>query len=98
MQAALITLAVFGIPAIMALSAIWRGYALSIIWGWFMVPTFGLPALSIPVAIGLSVVVGMLTSHAMKTDDKQSPVAAVLIAFLVPVFALLIGWIAKSFI
>jgi hypothetical protein len=98
MQAALITLAVFGIPAIMALSAIWRGYVLSIIWGWFIVPTFGLPALSIPVAIGLSVVVGMLTSHATKTDGEKNALSAVLIAFFVPVFALLVGWIAKSFI
>ena len=36
-----------GIGALLVPLAILRGWVLSILWGWFMVPVFGLPALGI---------------------------------------------------
>ena len=38
-------------------STIFCGWVLKILWGWFIVPTFGLPILSIPSAIGFSLVI-----------------------------------------
>jgi len=49
------------IAGIMVVSCLLRGWVLSILWRWFMVPTLGLPALSVPQAIGIALVVGMLT-------------------------------------
>ena len=43
-----------GIVALMVLSTLFRGYALSVLWGWFMVPTLGLPHLSVVQALGIS--------------------------------------------
>ncbi len=37
-----------------------RGITLSILWGWFAVPIFGLPPLSVTQAIAVSLVVGFL--------------------------------------
>ena len=51
------------IAGIMVVSCLLRGWVLSILWRWFMVPTLGLPALSVPQAIGIALVVGMLTHH-----------------------------------
>jgi hypothetical protein len=50
-----------GIVALVVLSTLLRGYALSVLWGWFMVPTLGLPHLSVAQAIGIAIVVSFLT-------------------------------------
>lgn len=98
MNAALAILALFGIPVLLAASAIWRGFVLSLLWAWFIVPLFGLPALSIPYAIGLSIVVGFLSHQAGKVDDDQNWGSAVTVAALYPALALLAGWIVTKFI
>ena len=49
---------------------IWRGYVLSVLWAWFIVPLFGLPALSIPLAIGLMVIVSMARGDYAESFDK----------------------------
>ena len=36
------------------------GWALSVMWGWFIVPLFNLPTLGIAQAVGLMCVVGMV--------------------------------------
>lgn len=40
--------------------AVFEGFVLKSMWAWFVVPTFGLPELSIPVAIGISLIVSLL--------------------------------------
>ncbi len=77
---------------------VWSGYVLSLLWGWFLVPTFGFPVLSIPAAIGLALIVRYLTAH--KTDvtkdkTKDERIAEWGVAFLWPALALLVGWIVK---
>ena len=98
MNALLIILAIIGFPFLLAFSAIWRGYVLSILWGWFIVPLFGLPALSIPFAIGFSLIVGYMTHQATKTEDEPSWGTLTAHAALLPAFILLIGWIVTKFI
>lgn len=39
--------------AVMALSAVITGLVLSVLWGWFMAPLFGLPVITVAQAIGL---------------------------------------------
>lgn len=66
-----------------------------------MVPTFQLPLLSIPVAIGISMVVSYLTHQydAYESPDSASEKLAKTFAvgFFKPVFALLFGWIVLQF-
>lgn len=88
-----------GLPALIAVLSIWRGFILSILWGWFVVPAFGLPALSIAFAIGVALIVGHLSHEAnVKRDDKKGFGAVVAGAFIGPAFTLLIGWIVTWFI
>lgn len=92
-----ILLVVPGVALLIGASAMWRGYVLSILWAWFIVPTFGLPALSIPFAIGLALVVGFLTaSNAKKKDFEWLNAIGVLV--LGPAMTLLMGWIVTRFI
>lgn len=100
-KAAIAMLGVFlGIP-VLVLSVIWDGYVLSVLWGWFAVPAFGLPALSVPMAIGVSLVVAAMTNHRTgkeAKDDEAGFVAILTFALLKPTVALLLGWIVKSFV
>ncbi len=96
--------ALLSIPVLIVLSVVANAYALSVLWGWFVVPLFALPALSIPVAMGLSVIVNFMTSHSTtesKTSDDDEPWETLLKAFIYvifrPGFALLFGWIIHSF-
>lgn len=84
---------------IMVYAAMMNGWALSKLWSWFIVTTFGLPALTIPAAIGLAMVVSYLTT---KLDDKKSEdkywetlVKGAVIATIKPLFALGFGAIVK---
>lgn len=47
-----------------------RGALLSLIWGWFVAEKFGLPMLGLVDAIGLSIVVSLLTFHLSSADRK----------------------------
>jgi putative flippase GtrA len=87
----------------MIVTPIWRGYALSKLWLWFIVSAFGAAPLGIAQAIGLSLIVSFLTHQTDSYEDKEKSLnekmtRAVLLAFMTPAMALLIGWIVKGFL
>lgn len=83
--------------------ALIEGWVLSILWGWFMVPTLGLPVISVPQAIGIALVINMLThqSYNHHTEDKDvstgKKIGRIVRLFTMPFSALLISWIVKMF-
>ena len=84
------------------LALIWRGWVLTKLWAWFVVPVFGLPALGIATAIGLSVVVGYLVYHmddSVKVEREKWAAFGypVSVMFLHPAIALGIGWMVTLF-
>jgi uncharacterized membrane protein len=83
-----------------------NGFVLSKLWAWFIVP-LGAPSLTLPLAIGLAMVVGFLTYHTrvMPSSDtrteteKVSDGLTVLAAGMVsPFITLLIGWLVVQFV
>jgi hypothetical protein len=54
-------LALTGIAAVISLLAILRGFTLALLWNWFIVSVFGLHQITIPQAIGLCLISGLLT-------------------------------------
>ena len=66
------------------------GWALSIMWLWFVVPLFSVPALGIAQAVGLMCVVGMVFPKSTENSDR--------LAFVVPFMSVGIGWIVYQFI
>ena len=80
---------------------IWSGYALTILWAWFIVPTFSLAPLTLPAAIGFAIVAAYLTHQYMpKTKQDGSKLDETLRALahtaFKPAFALVAGWIVKQ--
>lgn len=88
---------------IFTLSSILNGYVLSVLWGWFMVPIFHLPSLSLAQAIGVSIVVGMLTRKTAANGNKDEDMKKlfkelVIESLLYPVLVLAIGAVVHQFI
>jgi hypothetical protein len=64
--------------SIKLISIIINGWVLAMMWGWFVVPTFNLSQISIPEAIGISLIIYFLIMHSDvrfkfkdKTEDKS---------------------------
>lgn len=90
------------IPLSLFWGALCSSFALSVLWGWFVAPLFGLPALGLAPAYGLALVfraaAGM--KHVERKDEEPWKIWARAI-LVPPMFAgllLLCGLIAKSFI
>lgn len=84
-------------------AASWLGYTLSVLWGWFVVPAFGLPALSVAQAYGLTLVVR--AAHGIKdvdgNENKGLGLALLKLVLIPPAVCslfLLSGWVAKSWV
>ena len=81
--------------------AVWSGYVLSILWGWFIVPTFEAPTLTVVPAIGLAMVVGYLTKQETAAKDERDAAERIAGAlssmFVYPLFALIFGWVLHFF-
>lgn len=53
------------------ISWLWVGYVVTILWGWFIVTTFGLPAISIPQAMGMMLVAKLIGPKSPDDDDEE---------------------------
>lgn len=75
-----------------------NGYVLSVLWGWFMVPVFHLPAIGVASGCGIAVVMQMLTNHTdCQTDKDREWWVPVAMLFIQPALGLLSGFIYHSF-
>ena len=97
------------IAAIVFGGAVLSGWILTILWGWFAVETFHLPALTIAQALGISLIVRFLTLNpnikdimeGMEEDSEERTKKAatgVGVAIGFPLMALAVGWIVHLFI
>lgn len=93
-------LLILGAVVGLALLGIWWGYAIHVLWAWFVIP-LGVSPISIAQAYGLSVLFGLfmntrgLDVGKEKTGDEWA--VSVTIGVLMPAIALLFGWIAVGF-
>ncbi len=97
-------LIIVGIVAVMVVSSIINGFVLSTLWSWFVVPTFGLPELSIAAAIGISLIIRTLTyqdkSNETKKEDEtfsEKIIPAIGVAIFAPLLTLFFGWVIHLF-
>ena len=64
-------------------------------WDWYAVPIFALPALSIPQAIGVACIVGLLTNQYYATPEGKTW-ERMQFMFAAPLSVLVVGWLAKQ--
>lgn len=81
------------------LGMIWKGYVLSILWGWFIVTTFGAKPIGIAAAIGLSFSVTLLTFTYTHREDKREPkeklTEGLMLMFISPLASLAFGAVVR---
>lgn len=90
-----------GLMLLVIIGAVWNAYVLTILWEWFVVPTFDLPLLSLIPAIGIVMTVSYLTHQYIPNVAEQGSKweklsrPYVYIA-LKPALALVFGWTVKQ--
>ena len=101
-------LAAAGFVILLVAAVTWKGYVLSILWAWFVVP-LGVAALSIPHAIGLAILGAFLVGDKGATREEVSDIVGkpekpgdrifrlVANITLYPAFALGLGWVVRGF-
>jgi len=76
---------------------IFNSVVIKILWGWFISDFFGIKELTIPVAIGISILFGMFKTHKSQKQEDSDIYKDLIVPILVPIFALIFGYIVKSF-
>ena len=84
--------------ALFVVAVIFEGLVFSLLWKWFVVPVFGAPVLTIGYAIGVSLIVGMLTAKVRKQEHSPDVVEVLSQGLATPLVFLVIGWIVKAFL
>lgn len=81
------------------LATIFSGYTLTILWDWFIIDKFNLPALDITEALGVLLVTKYLTLQLnfANADVEDYDFKLAYSMWLIPLFALLMGWIYTLF-
>jgi hypothetical protein len=74
-----------------------NAYVLTVLWSWFIVSTFHLPALTIYAAMGLTLVVAYLTKQPDFTGQEIDDYATKMKVYGIirPLLALFMGWSIK---
>lgn len=89
---------------VIVLGSLFYGFALATLWGWFLVPALHAAPISIPQAIGISLVVNMFTARTGGSEKKENKepaevlLAAAISAFLVPLIVLIFGAVIHLFV
>jgi flagellar biosynthesis protein FliQ len=80
------------------LLTILRGFVLKQLWAWFAVPQFHVAPLTIPVALGISLLVGYLTANTSPKHETYSFVEQLVISIIAAILALAFGAIYHAFV
>lgn len=87
--------------SVSAIGVLFGGFALSTLWGWFVVPVFEAPALGLVPGMGIWVLMNFMTfryyGYNRGRSFREEILELVLLALLVPAFFLLLGWIVSWF-
>lgn len=79
-----------------------KAFVLMKLWAWFAVPIFGIAPIGMALAFGLSVLVGLLTyqftGSPTENEYDHYMTGAIAYAYVVPLVALLIGFITTLFL
>ncbi|MDH2313095.1 hypothetical protein [Methylobacterium brachiatum] len=83
--------------SVLAVSILWRGYVLSVLWSWFVAGQFGAPAISVAQAIGLALVFGVFAYRYRPSKDVSFAFLA-FDALFTPLLALGVASIVRGFL
>ena len=84
------------------LASITGGWALSVLWGWFVIPVFGVSPIGVPAAMGLTLTAQLILRPDYKTEPDVDAAElfgkTVAVGFIAPLFVVFLGWVLHSFV
>jgi len=85
---------------LMPVAVLAHAFSLTKLWGWYVVGTFGLPALSLAQAYGLSMTISLFASATPNhSTDDDDPVPGFVGRWIIgPFFAVFVGWLGTFFL
>lgn len=88
--------------ALVVIGVIFNAYALTLLWGWFITPTFNVAVPSVAMAAGITLFKGSLF-YSRNSDIKAKTVNEMIgivvnISIVVPLVAIFVGWIITLFL
>jgi len=94
---------IVSISTLFTLSAIFRGFAFTYAWKWFIIPTFHVPPIDIATAIGFALIVGFFKPDKAEKDKPKQNIPELWIEAIArtvfePVIFLFLGWIVSRFV
>ena len=75
-----------------------RGYVLSQLWLWFLVPMFKLPEITVFGAYGICLIFSFLIPSRYDFETDKQKLKTIIEGITFPFFVLLIGWIVKTWL
>lgn len=92
----LIGLVILGLPTLIFVISVLRAFVIQQLWSWYIVPGFHAPDITLPVAFGVSLLLGYLMPQARCTDERDNS-EKIGVTIAIPAFTLLVGWIGTLF-
>lgn len=91
-----------GLIGLLPVYVVLRGWALSIMWGWFVSPYFDISGISVPQAIGLVFMYYLVSPDQRRKGSSEeaggeSSTTTYIASVLAPLVSLLLGWIVTLF-
>lgn len=86
----------FGILAALSVGIVVQGWALSVLWNWFVLAWIDVPSLTVPLATGLTLVRHYLLPFG-HSDDEFSWWDLTARIFIIPPGVVLFGWVIYNF-
>lgn len=74
-----------------------HGFVYATLWGWFVAPTFDLPNLSIPTAIGIDLLLSLVFSGVNTGKSNKNFQEVLLFCITFPLLVLFTAWIVLQF-
>lgn len=85
------------IPSSIVIMAV-RGYVIAMLWLWFVVDTFDVPALSLWQACGIALIFETFDGYQVPQDsDDATPVKTIVMTIAYYLIIIGVGWIIHSF-
>ena len=80
------------------LSPFLRALVIIKLWGWFIIPAFGLAMISFPVAMGLALLIGFFTYQWYPIPVDKHLDMVIQQGYVYPLTVLIMGWIISFFV
>lgn len=89
--------------ALSTMLGLWRAWVMVKLWGWFVVPAFGLPPLRVVIAYGLVTLFAALrekglSKELMKPTGRSEALNKIFTAAFGLLLIFIVGWVASFFV